>query len=74
MGANLRTVSSKLFRLPEMFLFDSCDEIAEFVDRKPEVFDNVVQGGSEGLIVGVHEDVVDAAVLEQVLLEFGLKI
>jgi hypothetical protein len=57
-----------------MFLFDSCDEIAEFVDRKPEVFDNVVQGGSEGLVVGVHEDVVDAAVLEQVLLEFGLKI
>ena len=52
-----------------MFFLNSCDKISQFIDRKPEVFDNFVHGGSEGLVVRVHEDVVDATVLEQVLLK-----
>ena len=51
-----------------MFFLNSCDKISQFIDRKPEIFDNFVHGGSEGLVVRVHEDVVDATVLEQVLL------
>ena len=52
-----------------MFFLNSCDKISQFIDRKPEIFDNFVHGGSEGLVVRVHEDVVDATVLEQVLLK-----
>ena len=62
--SNLRTVRSKLLRLPQMLLLNSCDVISEFVDRKPEVFYDLVQSWSERLVVVVHEDVVDATVLE----------
>ena len=57
-------MSAELFWFPEMFLFDSGDEIAELVNRKSEIFDNVVQSGSERLVVGVHENVVNATVFE----------
>jgi hypothetical protein len=57
-------MSSKLFRLPEVFLLDPGDEVAELVDRKSIVLDDLVQSGSERLVVRVHEDVVDAAVFK----------
>ncbi len=62
-------MSSKLFRLPEVFLLDPGDEVAELVDRKSIVLDDLVQSGSERLVVRVHEDVVDAPVLKQVFLK-----
>ena len=62
-------MSSKLFRLPEVFLLDPGDEVAELVDRKSVVLDDLVQSGSERLVVRVHEDVVDAPVLKQVFLK-----
>ncbi len=62
-------MSSKLFRLPEVFLLDPGDEVAELVDRKSVVLDDLVQSGSERLVVRVHEDVVDTAVFKQVFLK-----
>ncbi len=61
---NLWAMSAKLFRFPEVFLLNPGDIVAKLVNRKSVIFDNVVQSGSERIVVGVHEDVVDATILK----------
>ena len=50
----------------------SCDKVPELVNRQLEVLDDLVERGGEGLVIHVREDVVDAAVLKQVLLVIGV--
>ena len=52
----------------------SCDKVSELVDRQLEVLDDLVECGGEGLVINVREDVVDPAVLKQVLLCPGVYI
>ena len=61
-------MSSQLFRLPEGFLFNPGDKVAEFIDRKFEIFDNFMQSWGEGIIVDISEDIVNPAVLKQIYL------
>ena len=51
-----------------MFLLDPRDKVAKLIYGQLEILDNLVQGDGEGLVVQVGEDVVDAPVLEEVLL------
>ena len=62
-------MSSELFALPEMFLLYPGHEVAELVDGKLELLHHLVQGGGEGVVVDVGEDVVDPGVLEEILLD-----
>ena len=57
-----------------MLFFYPRHEVAELVGGQLEVLDDVVQGSGEGVVVGVGKDVVDAAVLEEVLLNAKKKI
>lgn len=48
---HLWAVSPQLFGLPQMFLFNTGDEVAQLIDRKLEVLHNFMQRGRERLVI-----------------------
>ena len=58
-----------LFRFPQMFLLNPGDKVAQLVDWQLEVFDNLVQGIGERFVILVGENVVNATIFKEVLLQ-----
>ncbi len=65
---DLGTVRAQLLGLPQVLLLDARHQIAQLVGGQLEVLHHVVQRRGERLVILVREDIVDAAVLKQVLL------